>query len=105
MTHAAAMAVVTAYIADFDDDADLEDVIPVSSAGPSRDAVTGRIFLAGLFRRVHPRPREVEILQWRNPSASPRHFSALLSSAKRSACSTTFYCLHVHEVYNARTAG
>jgi hypothetical protein len=99
------MAVVMAAIADCHDDADREYGIAVSSAGPSRDAVTGRIFLVGLYRRVHPRQREGEILQWRKPRASTRHFSALLSSAKRSACSTTFYCLHVHEVHNARTAG
>jgi hypothetical protein len=99
------MAVVTAAIADCDDDADREYGIAVSSAGPSRDAVTVRFFLVGLFRPVHSRPREGEILQWRKPRASTRHFSALLSSAKRSACSTKLFCLHVHEVYNARTAG
>jgi hypothetical protein len=42
MIHAAAMAVVTAAVADCEEDADSEDGIPVSSAGLSRDAVARR---------------------------------------------------------------
>ena len=70
MTRAAAMAVVTAAVAECKNDADSEDELPVSSAGLSRDAVPGRIFIVDLFRRVHPLSRgrdpPMEDLQFRS---------------------------------------